>query len=126
MKRRASSKNGTNGKVNGNGRHGEYPPVTFSAEQVDAEMWPVHPAAWFQREMAPVIPAWSGLGIERRNRAGLFDFAPVTVRPVNCAAEAGQPFEFVKGSGAATVIPASGLAPMGWDARALADSKGKS
>ena len=37
--------------------------VTVEAEPIDAPMWLLHSALWFQPEVAPSIPVWTGLAI---------------------------------------------------------------
>jgi hypothetical protein len=82
------------------------PFVSIAIEPVDASMWPLQPALWFQPERAPMVPAWSGLGIERQNRITVPGFRHTEVAPVN------------RGDGPVTsnepaLARHSGLAPLG-------------
>jgi hypothetical protein len=85
---------------------------------IDAEMWPLHSAVWFQPERAPSASQWSGLTVERRNRPPAPDFEHAGAAPLNrpgaldIAAGALMP-------GAQPQIPQSSLAPLGWDPRTV-------
>jgi hypothetical protein len=89
---------------------------------IDAPMWPLHAALWFQPELAPTVPAWSDLAIERRHRAPAAEFlfsgtAPLNRRDVvETSHEARLPETRPQ-------IPESTLTPFGWDPRVLAGNR---
>jgi hypothetical protein len=94
------------------------PFLGIEAEPVDAPMWAIHTAGWFQPEAAPSSPSWSGLQIERRHRIpapGLLDFPVV---PLDAAAVPDNRSEAVIQSASPT-LPESGIEPLGWDPRAV-------
>jgi hypothetical protein len=87
-------------------------------EPIDTPMWPRHTASWLQGERTPSVAVWTGLTIERRNRIPApgflhFDIAPLK-RP--CTIESSRhPLH----SPVRLEFPQSGLAPLGWDPRAV-------
>jgi hypothetical protein len=99
------------------------PDAPFAAvgiEPLDAPMWPVQTSAWFQAERGPAVPAWSGVHLERRNRVTWSDFWRAEIGPVNRGV--GQVPVVPDALGrpeAYPTVPESGLAPLGWDPRAV-------
>ena len=93
----------------------------FAAAQptpIDAEMWPLHSAMWFQPERAPSCSQWSGLAVEHRHRVPAPAFAQPAVAPIDCPREpdlARDPHA----PGAQPAMPHSDLAPLGWDPRTV-------
>ena len=93
----------------------------FAATQpapIDAEMWPLHSAMWFQPERAPSCSEWSGLAVERRHRVPAPAFAQPAAAPIDCPGEpdlARDPLA----PDAQPAIPHSDLAPLGWDPRTV-------
>ena len=95
----------------------------IEAEPIDAPKWPLHSAAWFQPDLAPSVPVRSGLAIERRNRIPAPDFLHSDTAPPD------RPEGLNRSPGALTPpaltpgtrweLPQSGLAPLGWDPRAI-------
>jgi len=84
----------------------------------DASMWPLHSVLWFQPERAALIPAWTGLGIERHNRIPRPDLLVVASPPPDHpdtpdkACEGIVPHPHCQ-------LPQSELAPLGWDPRTV-------
>jgi hypothetical protein len=95
----------------------------IEAEPIDAPMWPLHPALWFQPERMPSVPVWTGLAIERHNRIPAPDFLHFDTAPpdrpdtLDSSCDALTP-------GARRELPQSGLAPLGWDPRAVCRKEG--
>ena len=96
-------------------------PATFAgtgAGPVDSNAWPVHPALWFQPDLRPSAPVWSGLSIERHNRIPAPDFIEPKITPLDSR-------QCIDGECSARMpalragIPPSDLEPFGWDPRAL-------
>jgi len=89
--------------------------ISAEPTALDSEKWPVHPAIWWQPELPLQLPS-SGLRSERRFKIPVADFrnagpspeCPPAVRVA--AAEALAPAWN-------DVLPASDLAPLGWDPR---------
>jgi len=102
--------------------------VTAEAEPVDAPMWPLHAALWLQSEMAPSIPIWTGLGIERHNRILVSDFllfdAAQKDRPGSVDNSAFPSGKNARSSPACLDLPESGLTPLGWNPRAVCRKDG--
>jgi hypothetical protein len=99
-----------------------------AAEPIDAPMWPLHAALWLQLEMAPSIPVWTGLAIERHNRIPApgflyFDTAPPD-RPGILDSSAFPSGKTAPGTPARLDLPESGLTPLGWDPRAVCRKQG--
>jgi hypothetical protein len=94
------------------------PVAGIGAAPVDAPMWPVHSAAWFQPEVAPSAPAWSGLGIERHARIPAPDFLPPDTAPANRPGTCENEHRAFTPA-ARPETPESGLTPLGWDPRAV-------
>ncbi len=87
-------------------------------EPIDTPMWLRHAAAWLQGERTPSVAVWTGLTIERRNRIpapGFLHFEialmkrPGAIESSHHPLHPTVPLEF----------PQSGLAPLGWDPRAV-------
>lgn len=90
---------------------------------IDAPMWPLHSAVWFQPELAPSVPSWSGLTIERHKRIPSPDFLRSETTPFNCPDVLGNSRDALTPS-ARPEVPESGLAPLGWDPRAICPKEG--
>lgn len=91
--------------------------ASVEAAPEDAEMWPVHPAAWLQPELMPALPASSGLRVERRYAAPTPDWLrPDPPQPGQSPAPATLPDWALPNL--RLELPASDLAPLGWDPRA--------
>lgn len=99
------------------------PFVTMPLEPIDSPMWPVYPGVWFQPERPPLFFS-SGLEVARHHRlpAGDFSASDVT-QPVDLAAECETPGDAVAPK-APVNIPASDLAPLGWDPRTICRKEG--
>ena len=106
-------------KSNGAGTEGRElaPFAAVDAAPADAGMWPAHPAAWFEPQLAPELPAASGLRVERRCTVPTPDFLPLEAPPAAPCAAAPSNAAPVAPSGVTVSVPASGLAPLGWDPR---------
>ena len=112
-----------NGRSRPNGSNGNFAVteaafIVPAAEPIDACMWPLQPALWFQPERPPIAPAWSGLGIERQNRIPAPGFPRVEVAALNRPAAqllTSEPAPV----GSRPGIPESDLAPFGWDPRTV-------
>ena len=116
-----AAKRSARSEVRTNEQAGPEPPSapfsTREAQPIDAPMWPLHSGVWFQPELAPAPPAWSGLAIDRHNRIPAPDFLHSSAAPINCT----DTLENVCGAvtpAAAPDVPRSDLAPLGWDPRA--------
>ena len=84
----------------------------------DASMWPLHSVLWFHPERVALIPAWTGLGVERHNRIPRPDLLEVASPPPD------HPDIPDKSSGGIVPhprcrFPQSELAPLGWDPRTV-------
>lgn len=103
-------------------RPGPEPPAapfsTSEPEPIDSPMWPLHSGLWFQPELAPSPPAWSGLAIERHNRIPAPDFLHSGVAPVNRTDVLENSCDTLAPA-ACPKISESGLAPLGWDPRSV-------
>ena len=93
-------------------------------ELIDAPKWPLHSAAWFQPELAPAVPVRNGLAIERRYRIPAPDFLHSGTAPPD------RPEGLKSSPGELTPVarpqlPQSGLAPLGWDPRAVCRKGGE-
>ena len=94
------------------------PPADFlSAEPIalDAEKWPVHPALWWQPELPFRLPA-SGLRSERRFKIPVADFRAAGPAP-ECPPAARMSSADALAPVWKDALPASDLAPLGWDPR---------
>ncbi|HTP30910.1 MAG TPA: hypothetical protein VMJ75_01980 [Candidatus Acidoferrales bacterium] len=125
---RPGKKNGSGSKRgNGSAHAAEHTPdapfLRTEAAPVDAGMWPLHLAMWFQPEPAPAAPEWSGLGIERRQRVPSSDFRRCDAAWVDCPAGPVQ-LQEVLAPAPDAAIPAGDLAPLGWDPRAVCRKEG--
>jgi hypothetical protein len=93
------------------------PFAVTEAAPVDAPMWPLNPAMWFQAELAAAIPSWTGLSIERgRMPAPDFECSQAAAFDLPAAPEPPRQM-LVPAPGAR--IPASDLATFGWDPRTI-------
>ena len=100
--------------------------ATFAAIEavpIDAPMWPLHPALWFQPERAPSVPVWTGLVIERHNRIPAPDFPRFDTAPPDRPGTLHNSCDALR-PGARRELPESGLTPLGWDARAVCRKEG--
>lgn len=93
------------------------PFVEMGAEPVDSPMWALQPAGWYQPQLAPTPPSWSGLVVERRSRIPLPDLLRPEPEPFQMAAEPAASPEHLTAS-PQPHFPQSDLAPLGWDPRA--------
>ncbi len=129
----ARAKNGSAPKRStGSGTHADARPgpqpidatfATIEAEPIDAPMWPLHPALWFQPELAPSAPAWTGLAIEHHNRIPAPDFLQPDTAPPNRPDTPDNSRDALT-PGARCELPHSGLEPLGWDPRAVCRKEG--
>jgi hypothetical protein len=94
------------------------PFVSLEVAALEHPMWPLHYSAWLQPEAVPALPAWSGLTIERRYRLPAPDFVLSEVEPFPLSAAAHRACDPVPPA-ACPGLPASGLAPAGWEPRAF-------
>jgi tetratricopeptide (TPR) repeat protein len=108
----------------GNGAHsatkkgGAVPFAPMEPRPVDAPMWPIHPTIWFQPELAPSAPAWSGLAIERRNRIPAPGFVQPDIAPWNRASALDNACGVLIPD-PRPETPQNGLALLGWDPRTV-------
>ena len=93
-----------------------------AVEPIDAPMWPILPAGWFQPEATACAPSWSGLIIERRHRMPAPGLVQFRIDPLNRPDVPDDRCEAVMGN-ARPRIPGSSLEPLGWDPRALCPRK---
>ena len=87
-------------------------------EPVDTPMWPRHAASWLQGERMPSVAVWTGLTIERQNRIPAPGFLPLEIAPMErpgAIESSPRPLH----SPVRLEFPQSGLAPLGWDPRAV-------
>jgi hypothetical protein len=102
------------------------PPADFISSDpvaLDAEKWPVHPAIWWQPELPLQLPASSGLRSERRFKIPVADFrsaAPPLMYPPAAKVSGAEPLVRVWSD----PMPASDLAPLGWDPRTCLPQRG--
>jgi hypothetical protein len=96
----------------------EPPIIPAEVAAVDAPMWPVQTTAWLQPEVAPLLPVWSGLAIERHTRIPIHDFLPPGNAPLDRPDVPDHSREALTPS-AEPRVPQSGLALLGWDPRAV-------
>jgi hypothetical protein len=97
--------------------------AAIEAEPIDAPMWPLHSALWFQPELAPSVPVWTGLAIERHNRIPAPGFLHSDAAPPNCPGALDSSRDALTPD-ARPELPPSGLAPLGWDPRAVCRKEG--
>jgi hypothetical protein len=81
-------------------------------------MWCLHPAVWFQPELAPSAPAWAGLTIERRSRIPAPDFLLTSAALVDCPAALDSLRDGLAPD-PQPQVPHSGNTPTGWDPRTV-------
>jgi hypothetical protein len=91
-------------------------------EPIDTPMWPRHAASWLQGERTPSVAVWTGLTIERQNRIPApgflhFEIAP-EIAPMK-RPSAIESFSHPLHPPVRLEFPQSGLAPLGWDPRAV-------
>jgi hypothetical protein len=95
--------------------------ATREAVPIDSPMWPTHLALWFQPELAPAAPDWSGLAIERRSRIPAPGFLHAEAIPSDCPETTAAADSLADSLTPRTRpgIPQSDGAPIGWDPRAM-------
>lgn len=121
-----AAENGTHRAVRKNGAVPKRPvaeplPPPFAvieAVPIDAPAWPLHSAAWFQPDLAPSGPAWTGLAVERHNSNPAPDFIHFDIAPFNLADRIDRPGD-PRPAASCPRIPPSGLDPLGWDPRTV-------
>ncbi len=89
-------------------------------EPIDAPMWPIQPGQWFQPDLAPTVPLWSGLAIERLHRVPTPDFLGSDILPVDRLSALDDSHASLRANAVPPRLPPSDLAPLGWDPRVLA------
>jgi len=94
------------------------PIISEQAVAVDAPMWPVQVVGWLQPEVAPSLPVWNGLSIERHNRIPIHDFLSSGNAPLDRPDVPDNARE-MRTPAAEPSVPQSGLALLGWDPRAV-------
>ena len=103
------------------------PFANVEATVADEPMWPLNPVAWFHPELSPRSLSSSGLLIERQHRIPAPDFAPLEITPVAPSHTPGEGCEpllaEVLRADVKRQLPASDLAPLGWDPRAHAQER---
>jgi hypothetical protein len=94
------------------------PFAPIHADASDTPMWPIHTSIWFQPDLAPAPPSWTGLAIERRHRIPTPGFLWTEADPLNrpCLPD---DLSSAMRSESAVHVPASELEPLGWDPRAI-------
>jgi hypothetical protein len=121
-----AAENGTHRAGRKNGSQPKRPvaeplPAPFApveATAIDAPAWPLHSAAWFQQDLAPSAPGWTGLAVERRNSnppPGFIHGDMATLTRPDRIDEPDDP----RTPAACPQIPPSGLDPLGWDPRTV-------
>jgi hypothetical protein len=98
------------------------PFASVAAGVADEPRWPLNPVAWFHPELSPRSLSSSGLLTERQHRIPVPDFAPLEINPVapsDTPGEGGEPLR----AEVQRQLPASGLAPLGWEPRAHAHER---
>ena len=95
----------------------ESPFVELGAEAVDLPMWVLQPAGWYQPDLAPAPPSWSGLAVERRGRVPVPDFVRAEPSPFEIAAAPAGTLEAITPN-PQPQFPDDDLTPLGWDPRA--------
>ena len=90
--------------------------VKAESQAQDAPMWPIHPAMWLQPELRLHVPAASGLRNERQHSAPSPEFVRGTMKPAGRTSPIEKTVHPVVPR-VAQRLPASGLAPLGWDPR---------
>ena len=98
-------------------------PITGEPAAIDSPMWPVHPLAWFQPDGAPSAPVWTGLAIEHQRRAPMPDFLISETAPFDGPVERDHACDALAPV-RSPILPPSGLAPLGWDARVVCRKEG--
>lgn len=98
----------------------------FAAVEVPAtgaQMWPVHPVAWFYPELNPRVPESSGLTIESCRKPAAPDFARLEVTPADQSNRSDEVCDPLLPEVKRCVVE-SDLAPSGWDPRVAVVSAG--
>ena len=94
------------------------PLATADTPPVDVPAWCLHQAVWFQPELAPSAPGWSGLAIDRCSRIPAPDFLHSRAEPYNLPASPDRSRDALTAA-ARPQIPQSASAPLAWDPRAV-------
>jgi hypothetical protein len=94
------------------------PLATPETPPVDVPAWCLHPAIWFQPELAPSTPGWSGLAIERCSRIPAPDFLHSLAEAYNLPDSLDSSRDALTPA-ARPKIPQSASAPLAWDPRAV-------
>lgn len=97
------------------------PFAAVEVEAAGAQMWPVHSVAWFHPELKPRLPDSAGLTIEHYRSLPAPDFLRLEVTPADQAHSADEVCDPLAPD-LKPRLPASGLAPSGWDPRAAVAS----
>ncbi|HUI82103.1 MAG TPA: hypothetical protein VLY24_29480 [Bryobacteraceae bacterium] len=100
------------------------PFIKTEAQAQNAPMWPVHPVMWLQPQLRPAVPAESGLSVERKHTVPAPDALRFELTPVNHPASPEMVVRPVPPQ-IQRQLPASGLAPLGWDPRVASFAAGK-
>ena len=90
----------------------------------DAAMWPIHAAMWLQPELQLAVPASSGLRSERQHTVPAPNFLREPMLPASRPPSPEKTVHPVLPQ-VSQQLPASGLAPLGWDPRVDAHGAGK-
>jgi hypothetical protein len=98
--------------------------VKAELQAQDAPMWPIHPDMWLQPELRLAVPAASGLRIERKHSVPSPEFVREPMTPVSHPASLQTTVHPVLPH-VDQQLPASGLAPLGWDPRVASHGTGK-
>ena len=103
------------------------PFASVESSVADEPMWPLNPVAWFHPELTPRSLQSSGLLIERQHWIPAPDFIPLEITPAAPLHAAGEGYEPLEAqmmpAGVKQQLPASDLAPLGWDPRAHAQER---
>jgi hypothetical protein len=94
--------------------------VAAAARAIDAATWPVAPVLWWQPELPLQIPASSSLRNERRHRVPAAGFLNLA-EPPRCPAGVPAAVDRPALPDLPRKLPAGDLAPLGWDARTVAN-----
>jgi hypothetical protein len=90
--------------------------VKAELQAQNAPMWPIQPAMWLQPELRLGVPAASGLRIERKHSVPSPEFVREPMTPVSHPPRLQTTVHPILPC-VDQQLPASGLAPLGWDPR---------
>ena len=98
--------------------------IAVETREVDVPSWPAHPVVWLQPDLKPGLPAASGLRIERHHKIPAPGFAVIFHGPQRLSRTVEHWGDFVPPE-VRLDLPASDLAPVGWDPRAASVARAR-